>query len=178
MVPRIDLVKSRNRRFHVGDDLAINGDQVSLMGHFPEILAAGKKSGVHKSGWVIRKGTPTLGVSRGTIKMGRRGRQGKVSRNDATTATGEGTGGWGGSNGVWERVLRGNFLFIRRRLLSSACFLGAILRPNQETSEPMAPKISINTPTAAISIDKAATHCMQTVSVSSIFPRSGGIEAD
>ena len=35
---------------HVGDDLAVDGDQVAAMGPFAEAFAGGEKTGMHKSG--------------------------------------------------------------------------------------------------------------------------------
>jgi hypothetical protein len=50
IVAGVDFVESGNRRFHVGDDLAVNRDQIAAMGQFAKTFARGKKTGVHKSG--------------------------------------------------------------------------------------------------------------------------------
>jgi hypothetical protein len=48
MVAGVDFVEGGNGCFHVGDDLAVNGDEVAAMGQFAETFARGKKTGVHK----------------------------------------------------------------------------------------------------------------------------------
>jgi hypothetical protein len=68
VVAGVDLVESGDGRFHVGDDLAVNRDEVAAMGPFAETFAGWKKAGVHKRGEIRLRNKPTRGDQRGQSK--------------------------------------------------------------------------------------------------------------
>jgi len=68
VVARVDFMEGGNGRFHVGDDLAINRDQVAAMGPFAEAFAGGEKTGVHKSKRKETANKPTRALRRGQSK--------------------------------------------------------------------------------------------------------------
>src|SRR5579871_2620875 len=48
--PRVDLLKRRDRRFHVGDDLPVNRDEIAPRGQGAKLLARREQAGVHGAG--------------------------------------------------------------------------------------------------------------------------------